>query len=256
MECPSGSACPDYSTSSYIPCPLGRYNSFAGQTNCSACPQGKYGPYKGAAICLDCPKGKFGPRNGSTALDECEDCPAGKFSSVDGLYSCTFCSKSEYQPEKGQSSCLECPGVGEIGDAKRTGCMTDPSIAKLRDSTFIEELFSEGIALYVSFSIAALFIATFFLVNFKKVWFNDAQQSLALPQSKESGNIESRVGIMTPLQIVMKSGLAGFSFGSELFLIIGLSEDAPHLSIVMLLFRLTHILVAGMYVSMSLEMRE
>ena len=54
---------------------------------------------------------------------------------------------------------------------------------------------------------------------------------------------------MTPLQIVMKSGLAGFSFGSELFLIIGLSEDAPNLSVMMLLFRLTHILVAGMYVS-------
>ena len=54
---------------------------------------------------------------------------------------------------------------------------------------------------------------------------------------------------MTPLQIVMKSGLAGFSFGSELFLIIGLSEDAPRLSIVMLLFRLTHILVAGMFIS-------
>ena len=54
---------------------------------------------------------------------------------------------------------------------------------------------------------------------------------------------------MTPLQIVMKSGLAGFNFGSELFLIIGLSEEAPRLSIVMLLFRLTHILVAGMFIS-------
>ena len=143
LECPAGSACPGYSTSSYIPCPLGRYNSFAGATNCSACPQGKYGPYRGSAICLNCPKGKFGPRNGSVALDECEDCPAGKFSSVDGLYSCTLCSKTEYQPDKGQSSCHECPGVGEIGDAESTGCMTDPSIAKLHGSTFIEELFTK-----------------------------------------------------------------------------------------------------------------
>ena len=152
LKCPSGSACPDYSTSSYIPCPLGRYNSFAGATNCSACPQGKYGPYKGAAICLDCPKGKFGPRNGSIALDECEDCPAGKYSPSDGLYSCTSCSKAEYQPEKGQSSCLECQGVGEIGDAKRTGCMTDPSIANFATQHSLKNYFPRE-SLFTSLSL-------------------------------------------------------------------------------------------------------
>ena len=127
------------------------------QTNCSACPQGKYGPYKGAAICLDCPKGKFGPLTGSTALDECEDCPAGKYSSSDGSYSCTSCSKSEYQPEKGQSSCLECPGVGEIGDAKRTGCMTDPSIAKLRTQHSLKNYFPRE-SLFTSLSLSQRYL--------------------------------------------------------------------------------------------------
>ena len=57
--------------------------------------------------------------------------------------------------QKGQSSYLECPGAGKIGDRKRSGYMSDPSIAKLRVSTFIEDL---GIALYASFSISALFV--------------------------------------------------------------------------------------------------
>ena len=184
MNCPAGSACPDYSTSSYIPCPLGRYNSFAGAKNCSACPQGKYGPLEGAAICLDCPKGKFGPRNGSIALDKCEHCPAGKYSSVDGLHSCTFCSKSEYQPEKGQSSCLECQGIGEIGDAKRTGCMADPSIVNLRDSTFIEEMFSKGIA-FTCLSLLQRYLSlpSFWSIS-KKYEFNNAQQPICIAALK------------------------------------------------------------------------
>ena len=48
------------------------------------------------------------------------------------------------------------------------------------------------------------------------------------------------MGIMTPLQIVMKAGLAGFSFGSEpsYYRIV---EDALHLSIVMLLQTRAHL---------------
>ena len=96
---PAGSACPDTGTSSYIPCPLGRYNSFAGATNCSACPQGKYGPYRGSTICLNCPKGSSDLVMVALLLMSARH-PAGKFSSVDGLYSCTLCSKSNISPRK------------------------------------------------------------------------------------------------------------------------------------------------------------
>jgi hypothetical protein len=57
------------------------------------------------------------------------------------------------------------------------------------------------------------------------------------------------VGTLTSLQTAMKSGLTGFSFGSEFFLITGLLKDAPHLAAVMIVFRCTHIIVTGMFVS-------
>ena len=133
---------------------------------------------------MDCPKGKFGPRNGSIASSECEDCPAGKFSPADGLHSCTSCGKAEYQPEQGQSSCRECQGVGEIGDDTRTECIVDPDYADLQGPTLVERLYSNGLAIILSFSIAVLFMAALFLVHLKSLVSKPKNLSLSTQTKK------------------------------------------------------------------------
>ena len=102
--------------------------------------------------------------------------------------------------------------MGEIGDAKRTGCMTDPNYDKLQGSTFIEELFSKGIALYVSFSISALFVATFFLVNFKKVGFNNTQQPSTLQLSNQGNYTRKSCGHYDASTDSNEVGLGGVQF--------------------------------------------
>jgi archaellum component FlaC len=123
----------------------------------------------------------------------------------------------------------------------------------LANTNLIESLYTEGIALYASFSITAFFVAISFLVHFKKQGYNQALQSALSSngdaENKTSANVKGCVGTLTSLQTAMKSGLAGFSFGSEFFLITGLLKDAPHLAAIMIVFRCLHIIVTGMFVS-------
>jgi hypothetical protein len=166
---------------------------------------------------------------------------------MNGSSQCLQCGKTEHQPEKGQTACLECAGVGKIGNAERTSCIVDPAFAKLSGPSLVDSLYSKGLALYVAFSIAALFTGVIFLVHFKKAGFNDARQS-----SSQSGSNQidsSLLGMLTPLQIGMKSGIAGLSFGSELLLIITYLGQAPWSAAGIIIFRLLHAIVAGMFVS-------
>ena len=231
-------------------CAEGYYSPTKKATSCSQCPSGRYQSEKGEAQCDTCPLGKFGARSGSTTGDNCQECPAGRFSSTNGSSECTLCGKSEYQPLEGQSSCLECTKVGEMGGPDRLSCVEDPDFVALAGDSIVESLYTNGIAIYASFTITALFAAISFLVHFKKQGYNRAQQSSSSEDAEEpSVNVKGCVGTLTPLQTSMKSGLAGFSFGSEFFLIIGLLADAPHLGAVMIAFRCTHIIVTGMFVS-------
>ena len=130
---------------------------------------------------------------------------------------------------------------------ERTSCIVDPAFAKLNGPSLVDSLYSKGLALYITFSIAALFTGATFLVHFKKAGFNNAEQS-----SSQSGSNEidsSLLGMLTPLQIGMKSGIAGLSFGSELLLIITYLGQAPWSAAGLIVFRLLHAIVAGMFLS-------
>ena len=235
-----------------IDCEAGSYTAQRG-SSCQKCAAGRYQASKGGAQCDACPLGKFGAHNGSTTEKHCHECPAGRFSSTKGSSQCTLCGTSEYQPLEGRSSCLECTKVGKIGGPDRLSCVEDPDFAALAGDSIVESLYTKGIALYVSFTITALFVAISFLVHFKKQGYNRALQSAqsSSPEDIEKTSLTAKgcVATLTPLQTAMKSGLAGFSFGSEFFLIIGLLNDAPHLGAVMIAFRCTHIVVTGMFVS-------
>ena len=251
--CPAGQQCNAKGLEEGIDCEAGSFALKRGSSACDSCAAGRYQASKGEAQCDTCPLGKFGARSGSTTGDNCQECPAGRFSSTNGSSECTLCGKSEYQPLEGQSSCLECTKVGEIGGPDRLSCVEDPDFAALAGDSIVESLYTNGIAIYASFTITALFVAISFLVHFKKQGYNRALQSAQSLSSedteKPSVNVKGCVGTLTPLQTSMKSGLAGFSFGSEFFLIIGLLADAPHLGAVMIAFRCTHIIVTGMFVS-------
>jgi hypothetical protein len=251
IACSPGTECPNKVMLRGEECDEGYHSPKKRSTSCKQCPSGHYQSQKGEAQCDACPLGKFGASKGSTTGDNCQECPAGRFSSTNGSSECTLCGKSEYQPLEGQYSCLECTKVGEIGDPGRLSCVEDPDFAALVGDSVLESLYTKGIALYASFTITALFVAISFLVHFKKQGFNRALQSaqaLSSEDAEKSSVNVNKVATLTPLQTAMKSGLAGFSFGSEFFLIIGLLEDAPNLGAVMIMFRCAHIIVTGIFV--------
>jgi alpha-tubulin suppressor-like RCC1 family protein/FtsZ-binding cell division protein ZapB len=245
--CPPGQECNTTGLSKGYDCAKGTYALYRGSEKCLRCPAGRYESNPGEAQCSACPGGKFNERLGSSALGDCEDCPAGTFAFTNGSSQCLQCGKTEYQPEKGQTMCFQCAGVGRIGNVERTSCIVDPAFAKLNGPSLVDSLYSKGLALYITFSIAALFTGATFLVHFKKAGFNNAEQS-----SSQSGSNEidsSLLGMLTPLQIGMKSGIAGLSFGSELLLIITYLGQAPWSAAGLIVFRLLHAIVAGMFLS-------
>jgi hypothetical protein len=110
----------------------------------------------------------------------------------------------------------------------------------------VEHLYSKGVALYASFSISVLFMAASFLIHFRKLKFNHAQK---VSLSDITSPKDAYLGMLTPLQIGMKAGLAGSSFGSEFLLIITYLEDDPSLAAGIITFRLLHMVVTGMFLA-------
>lgn len=130
--------------------------------------------------------------------------------------------------------------MGQIGDSNRLSCVEDQYFAALTGPNIIESLYTKGIALYASFAITAFFVAFSFVVHFKKRGYNKALQTLSASSDGTEENTDMKVNgsvaTLAPLQTAIKSGLAGFSFGSEFLLIVGLMKEKPHLGAVMIAF--------------------
>ncbi|MED5308659.1 MAG: hypothetical protein VYA95_04860, partial [Candidatus Thermoplasmatota archaeon] len=92
--------------------------------------------------------------------------------------------------------------------------------ALLGDSV-IQIMFSNGAALYIAFAISAVFTL---ICGY-----------MQMLREKADG-----VGQVNRFQVVLKSALPGFSFGSEMFLVAGMLYQAPGIAAVMILFRLLH----------------
>ena len=94
-------------------------------------------------------------------------------------------------------------------------------------------MFEKGVASYGTGAIVAVFVGLAGLLQFKR------------EQSKHP------VSRMPHFQVVMKSLLPGFSFGSELFLVMGIYEGGMIFAVLILIFRLLHA-VGGTIVMISL----
>jgi hypothetical protein len=112
----------------------------------------------------------------------------------------------------------------------KTGCEKDKVLEALSNlppqSSVLDALFKKGVASYGAVCIAVAFTALAGLVSYKK----------------ESS--KSKLALLQRLQVVLKSLLPGFTFGSEIFLIIGVMQDCPGTGATMLLFRLLHAVAA------------
>jgi hypothetical protein len=191
-----------------------------------------------------CPAGKYGSESKSVSIEDCLDCPAGHYSSSEGATACSQCGRTQYQTDIGQAECNECTGVGQIGNEDRTACMEDPAFAALAVSgpTIMETLYKKFASLIGAFLVTVIFAAVVGAMQYKKHGSNKA--------AKDSGNSDNdidgnKVAMLPPHQVAMKASLTGFSFGSELFLIITMLGKAPGLAAVMIIFRLSHVVVAG-----------
>jgi hypothetical protein len=92
----------------------------------------------------------------------------------------------------------------------------------------MESMFTKGVGLSLSFGMAGLFVGLAGAIHFMK--------------SGYSATVEEkyRLGALGPPQVVLKSALPGFSFGSEVVLIIGMMTEAPKFGWALLAFRLLH----------------
>ena len=102
----------------------------------------------------------------------------------------------------------------------------------------VEMLFTNNIAYYVSLSIGALFAFVCCIMRHLRGLANDRQLN-------HNGHGHEKdadpLGQLSILQVLIKSGLPGVSFGSEIVLIVGIMYEMPPLAVVMLLFRLAHV---------------
>ncbi|MDI9355350.1 MAG: hypothetical protein QM532_04275, partial [Cyanobium sp. MAG06] len=113
------------------PCPIGQYQSSAGQTSCVQCSEGSYQSLTGQTSCNPCPGGQYQSsvaqtscvqcpstypytkRIGATAQSQCyKICEAGTYNIGGRAFyqnNCIDCPIGKYQSLTGQTSCKYCP---------------------------------------------------------------------------------------------------------------------------------------------------
>lgn len=106
-------------------------------------------------------------------------------------------------------------------------CVVDPDYSSFAQESLVSSLFSKGVALYGTFIIASGFFALASILSFKR--------------EKSSDTLSQ----MPRFQVLVKSFLPGFTFGSELFLIVGIVGTEPVFASVMIIFRLLHLVVGA-----------
>merc|ERR1711871_1639224 len=198
-----------------------------GASVCTACVAGRYQESAGQSECMPCEAGKYGRGTGSTSASVCGSCQPGTYSATAGASNCTQCRTGQVQPNEGQVSCNDCSLESKIktNNAAHTFCIDDQA---LLSTSLIELMFNKGVALALAFIIAAIFLSLSMAIHYMKAKF----------LSEATG--EDGLAGLEIWQVVLKSVLPGFSFGSEVVLIWGLMTEAQGIGGVMLAFRLLH----------------
>jgi hypothetical protein len=205
------------------PCTVGNYSKKKKSTSCKFCSSGHYQNQTGSANCELCPHGTYNNLTGSVFLSACSVCERGKFSSLSGAQACSPCPDGYYQPDIGMSDCNNCKldfGATKTSNGDHTACITDSS---LLSASVLDTLFDKGAAWYGAGAMAGLFLAL-----------------VGVLQLKREKSIKP-VGTLSRFQVVLKSIMPGFTFGSELLLIVGIFKHATILAGFMLSFRLLHL---------------
>merc|ERR1711871_643229 len=220
-ECPPGSHCPNTTTSEYVSCNAGAFTNSSGNMQCQSCPQGTYQKDLGSAYCDACPVGKYLDIDGAVKVSLCKNCPIGKYGNTQGLAECLQCPNGQYQDALGTTICKSCKNLGKVmtNNPEFTGCKVDETLV---NEELIVTMFNKGVALSVSFSISAIFV---FICGFMQMKREVAQEY---------------IGQISRLQVILTSGLSGFSFGSEVFLIFGIWRETQAIASTMLVGRLLH----------------
>lgn len=124
---------------------------------------------------------------------------------------------------------MECSNVGPdlISNEDMTDCVTN---GDLLSSAVMDTLFMDGVAVAMAFIIASLFMIVAIANDFRRERIDDTAK-------------------LSRSHTAMKSFLAGFSFGSDVMLILGLLNAAPSLAYALLSLRSVHLL-GGIIISL------
>lgn len=225
---PPGSYTNESCSSDSILCPAGRYQMNSGSTQCQLAGPGRYSP-SGSAVAISCPGGTFVETNGSTSASDCKLCRSGTFS-AEGASQCTLCAKDDYAPDAGMRICKSCKsdeGYLMTGSEDRTQCVRDEVLASsLAGIDFVQLLFDRGVGLYGSAIIASVFLLAAAMITMVREKY-------------------SRLAQRRRMEALIHALQAGFSFGSEMFMIAGMLDSPTYalLGILILLSRLSHFFV-------------
>jgi hypothetical protein len=250
--CTPGGFCNATALAEPLPSPPGHFTDDYGATVATPCPVGRYQGKVGQVKCTVCPKGHYVSMTGARYVSQCRPCEKGSFAGQSGMSACSSCTSGQYQDTEGQTECHVCSGTGQTSNADHTGCMEDPAYAALAVPSISEVLFKKGGALVGAFTVTMLFLAVVGAMQYKKYGYNKLMVNVGGGGGGDN-SAKKEVGELGILAVMLKASLTGFSFGSELFLIIGLLEDAHGgrgLAATMIAFRLSHVLVAGMFIVM------
>lgn len=222
FTCTPGNYCPRPGLERYLQCEPGTFTSTEAQILCQDCGVGKYSAKNGSAVCEDCPTGTYLDVGGASKNTSCLACPGGTFGNKMGLDQCEVCPAGYYQSKKGQSTCLDCKLQGKLmtNTPDYESCVLNSA---LLSESMADMLFSDGVALIVGFIITAAF-----------AMICAGMQYLREKQPLELGQLQR-------WQVLVKSALPGFNFGSEFMLIIGIFAGAPKLAGMLIMFRLMHL---------------
>ena len=223
LICPPGSSCPHVGLTAYQVCDVGHYSHRSGQTECHPCPPGRFQNRTGQAYCDLCPAGKYLPASYGTSESQCLLCPVGKYGDNSGLGNCTACPSGQYQTSEGQEMCIDCSNEGRMmtNNEDHSACIFDNTFIS---RTIVEILFEDGVAWAITLVITIVFVIIMACVQY------------------ERERCSHNLGQLSRTQVLLKSSLPGFSFISEILLIVAiyLAGDAPVLANLMLFFRLIH----------------
>lgn len=252
-SCPPGSYCDARGMMKARECDPGTYSKSRSSTTCAMCEEGKYQSGDGEAQCQNCPPGRYGAHTGGSSGDTaCQDCLPGSFTDYSGATGCTKCGKTEYTADSASTACSECSGTGQIGNTERTGCMDDPDFASLSTGpSLIEYMYVKGFAWLGAVLITVGFVAIVAAIQYKKEQYvkRSTGSTGTIGSAQKQGDDGKTIALMSRFQVLAKTVMPSYSFGTEVFVIIGFTVEAPDLAVVMILFRLMHTLVAGVLIS-------